>query len=151
VLLVVAGVIVFSMWKRSAALSHQKSPIDPDEEAISPSQPPGDQPTNEYERRAIAAAQAGDYRSALRELVRGSMSWTERSGLIRYRRGLTNRDYVRAVWRFAPRRESLLRIVAAFERVFYGRRAADAATFDVCLQAFRSSFLTEANDASLAS
>ena len=123
------------------------SEFSADAEAIIPTRPPGDVPTNEYERRALAAAQAGDFRSGLRELVLGSMSWTERAGLVRYRRGLTNRDYVRAVWRIADRRESLLQIVAAFERVFYGRRVADEATFESCLVEFRQSFLTEAIDA----
>lgn len=150
VLAVLFAVALFSILKRSAASRPEDSPLELDEEAINPSQPPGDQPTDAYERRALAAAQAGDYRSALRELVRGSMSWAERAGLIRYRLGLTNRDYIRAVWRFAPRRESLLLIVAEFEKVFYGRRVADATTFDVCLQAFRRSFSTEANDASVA-
>ncbi len=123
------------------------SEFSADREAIIPTQPPGDVPTNEYEQRALAAAQAGDFRSALRELVLGSMSWTERAGLVRFRRGLTNRDYVRAVWRMVERRDSLLQIVAAFERVFYGRRPADEATFEACLIEFRQSFLTEANDA----
>ncbi|MBI1313220.1 DUF4129 domain-containing protein [bacterium] len=118
-----------------------------DGEAIEPTRPPGDIPANEYERRALEAAQAGNFRGALRELVLGAMSWTERAGLIRYRRGLTNRDYVRAIWRMVERRESLLQIVAAFERVFYGRRTADAATFEVCLSEFQKSFRTEATDA----
>ena len=123
------------------------SKFSADKEAIIPTQPPGDVPTNEYEQRALAAAQAGDFRSALRELVLGSMSWAERAGLVRYRRGLTNRDYIRAVWRMVERRKSLLLIVSAFERVFYGRRLADEATFEACLVEFRQSFLTEANDA----
>lgn len=118
-----------------------------DEEAIVPSRPPGDIAVNVYERRALAAAERGDYRSALRELVLGSMSWTERAGLIRHRRGLTNRDYVRAIWRHVERRDSLARIVVAFERVFYGRRAADATAFDACLVEFQKSFRTEVTDA----
>jgi hypothetical protein len=120
------------------------------EEAINPSSPPGDVPTNEYERRALIAAEASDFRTALRELVLGSMSWTERAGLIRHRRGLSNRDYVRAVWRRLQQRNSLLHIVASFERVFYGRRVADATTFQSCLKEFRRSFLMEETDANLA-
>lgn len=143
-LIVLLVAIVRSADQRTASDSMNFSA---DEEAIVPTQPPGDIPANEYERRALAAAQLGDFRGALRELVLGSMSWTERAGLIRYRRGLTNRDYVRAVWRMIERRESLLQIVAAFERVFYGRRMADGATFESCLVEFRKSFRTEANDA----
>ena len=151
VLAVLVAIVLYGILSRSAASQTKDAPLELDEEALELSQPPGDQPTHAYERRALAAAQAGDYRTALRELVRGSMSWAERAGLIHYRQGLTNRDYIRAVWRFEPRRESLTLIVAEFERVFYGRRVIDATTFEVCLQAFRSSFSTEASDASRAS
>lgn len=152
VALAALGVILVYLIAVIIRLTEDQPDVHPpefsaDAEAIVPTQPPGDVATNEYERRALAAAQAGDFRSALRELVLGSMSWTERAGLVRYRRGLTNRDYVRAVWRLVERRESLLQIVSAFERVFYGRRLADEATFEACLVEFRQSFLTEATDA----
>ena len=152
ILAAVLIVLVVSVWKRGGAGASQDSFFSSEpEEAINPSRPPGDVPTHEYERRALAAAQSGDYRLALRELVLGAMSWTERAGLIRYRRGLTNRDYIRAAWRNGDRRESLLQIVAAFERVFYGRRFADACTFEACLLEFQRSFLLEINDAPPAS
>lgn len=149
IVLAVALVLLLAGIMRSMRQqeNHAGSEMPADAEAISPTSPPGDVSSREYEMRARAAAQAGDFRTALRELVMGAMSWTERAGLIRYRPGLTNRDYVRAVWRMADRRESLLQIVGAFERVFYGRRPADAVTFEDCLGAYRRSFLTEANDA----
>ncbi|MFM7055580.1 MAG: hypothetical protein ACKO2P_01520 [Planctomycetota bacterium] len=61
--------------------------------------PPGELPAATYEGRARRYAADGNYRMAIRELLLGSMSWIERAGLIRYRRGLTNRDYVRCVCR----------------------------------------------------
>ncbi len=121
-----------------------------DEEAIAPTTPPGDIPSNEYEQRALVAARRGDYRSGLRELVLGSMSWTERAALIRYRRGLTNRDYVRALWSDLPRRNSLEEIIGEFERVFYGRRPATKEAFKACLIEFRNSFAKEEDNAHLA-
>lgn len=121
--------------------------LDANEEAINPSRPAGELSANEYVSRALVAAESGDFRSAIRELVLGAMSWTERGGLIRHRRGLTNRDYIRAVWRDEPRRDSLLRIVGDFERVFYGHRQADQITFDACLTEFQKSFLSEVRDA----
>jgi hypothetical protein len=142
--------IVFMYWTLNIGdETNVKSPFgdDADEEAINPTKPAGEIPANEYARRAQAAAEAGDYRTAIRELVLGSMSWTERVGLIRHRRGLTNRDYVRAIWRQVERRESLLQIVAAFERVFYGHRLADRLTFEACFTEFQKSFLSEASDA----
>jgi hypothetical protein len=135
--LVVLLIVLLAGLLRRMELPQAGPPTAADAEAVSPTQPPGDLPANEYERRALQAAAAGDYRSPRRELVLGAMSWTERTGLIRYRRGLTNRDYIRAVWRQTERRESLMRIVAAFERVFYGRRPAEEATFADCLKDFR--------------
>ncbi len=111
-----------------------------DEEAINPTVPPGENPPSTYEARAIQFAHAGDYRSGLRELVLGCMSWTERAGKIRHRRGLTNRDYIRAVWREVERRQAMLQIVEAFELVFYGRREAEESQFERCLAAFQSEF-----------
>ena len=151
VLAVLLVVLLIGVWKGIDRSRTDGLIADLAEEAITPSRPPGDVPANEYEQRALAAAAGGDFRSALRELVLGSMSWTERAGLIRYRQGLCNRDYIRAVWRRMPQRESLLRIVSAFERVFYGRRSADATTFNLCLDEFRKSFAQEEADAHLAS
>jgi len=142
--------IVFMYWTLNIGDSTEVDrPFadDGDDEAINPSRPAGEVPANEYARRAQTAAESGDYRTAIRELVLGSMSWTERVGLIRHRRGLTNRDYIRAIWRHVERRESLLQIVAAFERIFYGHRAADRLTFEACLSEFQKSFLSEVQDA----
>lgn len=111
-----------------------------DEEAIAPTTPPGEYSPSFYEDRAIQLAATGDFRAAIRELVLGGMSWTERAGLIRHRRGLTNRDYVRAVWRDAARREALLLIVENFDLVFFGRRPAEESQYERCLAAFQESF-----------
>lgn len=146
-IIVVFVALMVSLFKTKESTLEVGMPGDfGDDEAIVPTRPPGDIASNEYERRALEAARAGDYRTAIRELVLGSMSWTERAGLIRFRIGLTNRDYVRAVWRQVARRESLLEIVSAFERVFYGRRLADAAMFEACLGEFQKSFASEAAD-----
>jgi len=110
---------------------------------VAPVTPPGDIPTNEYEQRALEFARNQDFRSALRELILGSMSWIERSGRIRFRRGLTNRDYIRAIWRLQDRRASMSIIVKAFELVYYGHRDADSSMFKRCLEEFRTSFAKE--------
>lgn len=117
------------------------------DEAINPTRPPGEVAVSEYEERALAAAAAGNHKAALRELVLGAMSWIERTGQIRYRKGRTNRDYIRAIYRDTARRDSLLTIVDAFERVYYGHRPAKADRFEHCLAAFRESFREEVADA----
>ena len=113
------------------------------EQILELSHPPGELPSDEYERRALALAQTADYKSAVRELVLGSMSWIERAGLIRYRKGLTNRDYVRAIWRKQSERSSLEHIVRVFERAYFGRRTPDRASFELCLEHYQRAFIGE--------
>lgn len=121
--------------------------LAPDEEALRPTVPPGEYPPSMYEVRALQFAHDGDYRLALRELVLGSLSWTERAGMIRHRLGLTNRDYIRAVWREVERRAAMIQIVDAFELVFFGRRSAEAQHFERCLAAFQQAFREQAIEA----
>lgn len=104
------------------------------------STPPGEQAASTYEQRAIQLAAEGQYRPAIRELLLGSMSWIERTGAIRFRRGLTNRDYVRAIWRQRDNRNAFGRIALSFERVYFGRRPATAEMFDQALKSFQGAF-----------
>jgi hypothetical protein len=74
----------------------------------------------------------------MRELLLGAMSASERRGLIRFRRGLTNRDYFFSVR--GPARESFGFIASAFEHVYFGRREATPDAFrDSCRAYQRSS------------
>jgi hypothetical protein len=107
------------------------------------STPPGELPSQEYLRRALAFAETGDYKAAIRELLLGTMSWIERHDLIRYRRGLSNRDYIRAVRSRTPLVDALSRIVLHFERVYFGRRDASKQGFQECLNDFRKAFEAE--------
>jgi hypothetical protein len=79
---------------------------------------PGELPPAAYEARALKLAKTGDYRAAIRELLLGSMSWLERAALIRYRRGLTNRDYLRCIWRRQEKRTAYLATASQFELVY---------------------------------
>ncbi|MFN8710756.1 MAG: DUF4129 domain-containing protein, partial [Planctomyces sp.] len=105
--------------------------------------PPGELPANVYESRAVQLAAEGNFRGAVRELLLGSMSWIERAGMVRYRRGLTNRDYVRSVWRRRDKRDAFAVIALEFERIFYGRREANEKRYLHCLQNFRGAFREE--------
>jgi hypothetical protein len=104
--------------------------------------PPGELPSEEYLRAAVALAHSGRHREAIRQLLLGAMSFIERNGHIRYRKGLTNRDYLRAVWRRPKLRDSLEPIVLAFDQVYFGRRPATAERFAECLKHFRAGFQT---------
>jgi hypothetical protein len=105
--------------------------------------PPGELPAATYEGRARQLAAEGNYRAAIRELLLGSMAWIERAGLIRHRRGLTNRDYVRSVWRELQKRQAYLVTAGCFERVYFGRRPATLEMFERCLEEFEGAFREE--------
>lgn len=102
---------------------------------------PGEVDPGEYWQRALAFGNASDFRRAIREMLLASMSTIERRGLIRFRRGLTNRDYFYAAR--GASRESFFFIAQAFELVYFGRREATSDTYRACKQAFESAFLQE--------
>jgi hypothetical protein len=103
-----------------------------------PAAAPGEIEPDEYWRRALAHGEARRYRDGLRELLLGSMSALERRGLIRFRRGLTNRDYFYSAR--GPVRDSFASIASAFEHVYFGRREATADAFRECCRAYQKSF-----------
>lgn len=104
---------------------------------------PGELPPAVYESRAMRLAAGGDYRAAIRELLLGSMSWLERSSLIRFRRGLTNRDYYRSIWRRPEKRQAWVATASQFELVYFGRRQPTQEMFETCLIEFQGAFREE--------
>ena len=141
VLIVIIAMIVKSIdtskRRREGLLS------DSDDVLSDVTTPPGELAASTYESRALQFASAGNYRAAIRELLLGSMSWIERAGLIRYRKGLTNRDYVRSVWRRTDKREGYLATASQFEFVYFGRRTPTAEMFETCLASFQGAFREE--------
>jgi Domain of unknown function (DUF4129) len=103
-----------------------------------PGAAPGELPPDEYWRRALAHGEGKQFREGIRELLLGAMSATERRGLIRFRKGLTNRDYFYSVR--GPVRDSFARIASSFEHVYFGRREATSDTFRECCREYQKSF-----------
>ena len=99
--------------------------------------PPGELAVSSYEQNALHFAQQGDFRAAIRELLLGSMSWIERAGMIRFRKGLTNRDYLRAVWNRNAQRDAYRTTANEFELIYFGRRRATEEKFQKCLTQFQ--------------
>lgn len=146
-----AFLIVVMIWIFSSVLKksdpnrklNMQGLLGDDEDITDLSTPPGELAASTYESRAIQMAQSGNYRAAIRELLIGSMSWIERAGFIRFRKGLTNRDYVRAIWRQAEKRQAYSVTALEFERIYFGRRDATRDTFENCLRNFQGSFREE--------
>ena len=140
-LLIMMWIIASVIQSRTVGHNLISGPLSEGEgEAVVLSSPPGEVPVLTYESRAIQYAEQGDYAGAVRELLVGSMSWIERSGLIRFRKGLTNRDYMRAIWQQESRRDAFRSTAIHFERIFFGRRNATRMIFDECLKQFQESF-----------
>jgi hypothetical protein len=102
--------------------------------------PPGDLPADEYLRRAGELADQGKFREAIGQLILGAMSRTERSGLIRFRRGLTNRDYLRALRGRAMQHHAFRSIVGVYEPICFGRRAAQVEHYRTSLDGYQTGF-----------
>lgn len=139
-IVIVAFIIKSASVKIGDETARRRVAADLDTDAIQPTTPPGEIPSDEYMHRAMQLASEGDHRRALRQLVLGGMSWIERAGLIRFRKGLTNRDYVRAVYRRAEQRKRFAGIILNFERVYFGRRTASDEQFQKCLTAYKNAF-----------
>jgi hypothetical protein len=138
--LLILLVAVFFIAKSVLSISRDKR-ISEDEAAdrvFGPESAPGELDPEEYWRRALAHGEKRHYREGTRELLLGAMSAAERRGLIRFRRGLTNRDYFYSVR--GPARESFGLIASAFEQVYFGRREATADTFRESCRAYQQSF-----------
>ncbi|MFN0050715.1 MAG: DUF4129 domain-containing protein [Planctomycetales bacterium] len=102
--------------------------------------PPGDLPADEYLRRARELSGQGLYGEAIAQLLLGAMSATERSGLIRFRRGLTYRDYVRALRQQPEPCQSFRTMVSIYLPIGFGRRSAVPTQFDEALAAYEAAF-----------
>jgi uncharacterized membrane protein len=141
ILIVIVALAVKSQDRKRAASATQ--PADNPEDLSNLSVAPGETTAATYEARAVQLAAHGNYRAAIRELLLGAMSWIERDGSIRYRRGLTNRDYLRSVWRRTEKRNAFGVVALAFEQIHFGRREPTEEMFDQSLRAFQEAFREE--------
>jgi hypothetical protein len=111
-----------------------------DEEVEEQAPAPGELPADVYVTQAKRLAREGRYREAIAQLLLGAMSHIERAGLVKYRQGLTHRDYLRA----ARDRESFYRamrgMVRVYEPIGFGRRNATQDHFQATLTDYESGF-----------
>ncbi len=97
-----------------------------------------------YLERAQNFAQSGDYHNAIIQLLYGSMSFIERSGWIRFRKGLTYRDYLRAARPHGLPGESFRQIIRTYEPLGFGRREATREHFESSLHSYEAAFQKKA-------
>lgn len=97
---------------------------------------PGELPADAYLAKARELAAQRRYREAISYLLLGGMSAIERAQLIRHRRGLTLRDYLRSLRGKAPQYDGFKSMIGLYEPVGFGRRVASQITFDDALEGY---------------
>ena len=137
VLIAVCGLIVYLIVlailnrepKSAAHLSPLMNLDVPQEE----DHPPGELPADAYLAKSRQLAEQGRYREAVGQLLLGGMSGIERAALIRHRRGLTLRDYLRSLRGRAPHYDGFRSMIRLYEPVAFGRRVASHQTYQDAL------------------
>jgi hypothetical protein len=126
-------------WKREpqAAAKSATATVGPLPEVVAA---PGERPSDAYLAEARRLAAQGAYREAIAQLLLGAMSDIERRGQIRFRQGLTFRDYLRAVGEQQSRYEALRLMVRTYEPLGFGRRVPEAAHFETSLSGYEAGF-----------
>lgn len=145
----VALVAIFAALRRAATTNTLKQTLTEAAEAsgrLIQQQRPGEAEPEVYERRALQAARRGDITTALRELLLGSMAAAERAGCIRFRPGLTNRDYLRAFGNRPDAHRAFQLIAENFERAVYGHHSVAPDEFRACWQHFRNTLRNLSQD-----
>lgn len=85
-------------------------------------------------------AHEGKYREAIAFVLFAAMSWTEAEGYIRPRRGLTHRDYSRALRRQQEASQAYRQILKLYEPLGFGRREATKDHYVHAMQEFQKGF-----------
>ena len=107
---------------------------------LEPDQSPGDLPADVYVDRARALASEGKFREAIAQLLLGGMSHLERAGIVKFRKGLTHRDYVRASRSEPGHNQAMRQMVKLYEPLGFGRRTPNRDQFEQSLSAYQTGF-----------
>lgn len=144
VFLVVKGILGLIEWYRNGERKLvDDSESEPAPEVmgeIEPESAPGELPADVYVSKARELAHSGKYREAVAQLLLGAMSHIERGGFIKYRKGLTHRDYARAVRSQAEMYGSMKAMVRVYEPLGFGRREATREHFEQSLSGYQAGF-----------
>lgn len=140
VALIVMGIRRWEREERREALADSDAATDEEAESTVT---PGEKPADAWLAAAREAAAAGRFDEALALLLLGAMSHAERAGLIRPRRGLTYRDYLRAVPRGSAWHPTLAGLVNAYAPVGFGRREATSAAFEAMIAPYERALAVE--------
>lgn len=142
VYLIVQGIMSLVAWyrDRDKEIPATANTSAVGDDPIQPEHSPGDLPPDVYIAKAQEYAAAGRFREAIAQLLLGGMSNLERSGLVKFRKGLTHRDYVRAIRSQPQYFQSMKAMVRLYEPLGFGRRTPSNDQFQQALSAYQAGF-----------
>jgi len=132
--------LIFSAFSSPQKVKKTEGWLEDDYEEGEGELSPGELSADVYLNRADEFAASGNLREAIAQLQLGAMSSIEREGLIRFRRGLTCRDYLRAARPRETWHAALREIVRIYEPICFGRRAAEREHYDALLNQYLGAF-----------
>ena len=89
-------------------------------------------PTGDFRQQAHAASAAGDYRKAITYLFSHVLVTLDQKGLIRLRKGKTNRQYLNELRPHRPLANYYQRVMVPFEATFFGDHELSQRDFEAC-------------------
>ena len=138
VLIIVLIVRAVATWERSSQST--AGSVSDGVRLLDDEHSPGDTPADEFVRQARELAAAERFQEAIARLLLGGMSHIERERLIRYRRGLTLRDYLRVLRGRDSTWQGFRTMVDQYEPLTFGRRPATRDCFDSALHGYELAF-----------
>lgn len=143
VIAIICGLIIYVVYAGITGRSSRRpleQRVRDDFEEGEASHSPAELAADVYLNRAAESAARGDIREAVAQLLLGAMSSIEREGLIRFRRGLTSRDYLRAARPQQEQFTALKHIVRVYEPICFGRREALTEHYETSLKNYLGAF-----------
>jgi len=128
--------VIKAIFSQESSPSALTSPAINFDVSVDEDHSPGELPADVYLQKARELAGQRRYREAIAYLLLGGMSAIERAQLIRHRRGLTLRDYLRTLRGKSPQYAGFQTMIGLYEPVGFGRRVASHQTFEEALQGY---------------
>lgn len=134
VMLLVIGVLIWAMLRMSSqpAIDDEVAPVRSMAESIKQLPFELDTPTGDFRQQAHAAYAAGDYQRAMTYLFSHVLVTLDQKGLVRLRRGKTNRQYLRELRPHQPIANYYQHVMVPFESSFFGDHELSKRDFETC-------------------
>ena len=132
--LLVAGVLIWAMLRMNSqpVLVDEVAPTRSMAESIKQLPFELDSPTGDFRQQAHAACAAGDYQRAMTYLFSHVLVTLDQKGLVRLRRGKTNRQYLRELRSHQPIANYYQHVMVPFEASFFGDHELSKTDFETC-------------------